>query len=136
MSSFQGDTFFKINISLKIKKNCDHVSPQCFSKYPPLCSSSAETVTTTKRLEKGFIQYKQYQYSTNNSSGRCNKHKEIQSYVSGKLVLLEGENPSLVSSMTSDVLTMSSLALAMVRHICREHQVVLAPQTALQGVQR
>lgn len=36
----------------------------------------------------------------------------------------------------SDILTMSSLVLAMVHHVLREHQVVLAPQTDLQGGQR
>lgn len=89
-------------------------------------------VATTKRLEKAFIQHKQYQYSTNSTSGRCSKQTEIQSYVSKKprsLFCWKGKIPPWVPLWAADVLTPICLAVALVLSIHRWYQTVLAPQT-------
>lgn len=91
-------------------------------QVPPLFFNSAKTVTTTKRLEKAFIQHKQYQYSTNSTSGRCSKQAEIQSYVSRKPRCLscgKGKIPPWAPLWASDVLTPNSLAMAVVCYIHR-----------------
>lgn len=126
--------FSKTNISLKIKKKKKSWSclTTMLKQVPPTFFNSAKTVATTKRLEKAFIQCKQYQYSTNSTSGRCSKQAEIQSYVSRKprcASCWKGKAPPRAPLWAGDILTLNSLAMAMVRCIHRWHQVVLVPQT-------